>query len=67
MAEEESEELKALKGTILLGVCLPEQYDAKLAIGYYGYTRAMHKPPVSDVCFKIKLLWSSVWGDEVLH
>lgn len=56
MAEQECDELIALKGTIPLGVCLPELYDAKLAIGYYGYTCAVHKPPVSEVCFMIKLL-----------
>lgn len=48
---------------ILPGLCLPEPYHAKLAVGYYGYTRATHEPPVSGVCFMIK--W--VWGDEVLQ
>lgn len=40
---------------------LPGLYHTKLAVGYYGYTRATHKPPVSGVCFMIK----SVWGGEV--
>lgn len=52
----EPDQLIALKGTILLGVCLPELYDAKLATRCYGYPSAMHKQPVSDVCFMVKLL-----------